>query len=123
MTPKLLACYGWCQAIQGGVLFACPQDDPQLVKVGGSYLSDGRFRPNIYFCDVFTLPIIKDTLADKGLNIDCELVKVNARASSIRIGVSSTNKILTVCKNDECITAFEASFILHIESGYIKTRV
>ena len=70
MVPKLRACCGWYQAIHGGALFAFPQDDPQSVKVGGSYLSDGRFFPDIDFCDVFTLPIIKDTLAEKGLDTD-----------------------------------------------------
>ena len=70
VAPKGRACYGWCQAIQGGVLFACPQDDPQLVKVGCLYLYNGRLCPKIYFCDVFILTIIKDMLADKGLGID-----------------------------------------------------
>ena len=54
----------------GGALFASHQDDPQSVKVGSSYLSGGRFFPDIDLCDVFTLPIIKDTLAYKGLDID-----------------------------------------------------
>ena len=115
----LVPSYPW----GGGGVFVSPQDDPQSVKVDGSYLYDGRFCPDISFCDVFTLPIIKDTLAYKGLDIDCELRKGNVRASSMHIGVSSTKTIETVCKEDECITAFEASFILPIEGGHIKTRV
>ena len=81
------------------------------------------FCPYIYFCDVLTFPIIKDTLADKGLSIECELSKVNFSASSIRIGISSTKKIETICKEDECIMAFGASFILPIGGGHIKTRL
>ena len=45
----------------GGALFASSQSDSQSVKVGGSYISDGMFFPYIYFCDVFNLPIIKNT--------------------------------------------------------------
>ena len=121
VVTKLSACCGWYQAIHGGTLFAPPQDDPQSVKVGGLYLSDGTFCPDLYLCHVFTLPIINDKLTDKGLDIDCELRKVNFRPSSMRIGFSSTKKIETVCKEDEFIPAFEASFILHIKSGHIKT--
>ena len=123
MVPKLRACCGWYQAIHGGELCASPQDNSQLVKFGGSYLSDGRFCPVIDFCDVFTLPIIKDTIAYKGLDIDCELRKGNVRASSMHIGVSSTKTIETVCKEDECITSIETSFILPIKCGHIKTRL
>ena len=67
------------------------------------------------------MTIIKDTITDKTLVIDCEPSKDNVRASSVRIGVSSTKTIETVCKYDYCITAFEASFIIPIEGGYIKT--
>ena len=49
------------------------------------------FCPYIYFYDVFNFPIINDTLADKGLDIDFELRKGNVRASSMRIGVSINN--------------------------------
>ena len=69
---KLRAFCGWYQEIHEGVLFASSQDDPPSVKFGGSYLSDGMFCPDIDFCDVFTLSIIKDTLAYKGLDIYCE---------------------------------------------------
>ena len=100
-----------------------PRDDPQSVKVGGLYLSDGMFCPYIDFFDVFTFPIIKYTIADKGLDIDYELRKINVRASSMRIGVRSTKNIETVCKEDEFIAAFEASSILPIKVGHIKTRV
>ena len=93
MVTKLRACCGWYQAIHGGTLFASPQDYPQSVKGGGLYLSDGRFCPGIDLCDVFTFPIIKDTLADKGLDIDRKLSKGNVRASSMRIGVNSTKKL------------------------------
>ena len=121
--PKLRACCGWYQAIHGGALFSSPQDDPQLVKVGCSYMYNGRLCPKIYFCDVFILTIIKDMLADKGLDIDCEMRKGNFRASYIRIVISSTKKIETVCKEDECITSIETSFILPIKCGHIKTRL
>ena len=93
VVTKLSACCGWYQAIHGGTLFAPPQDDPQSVKFGGSYLSDERFCPDIDFCGIFTLPIIKDTLAGNGLDIYCELRKGNARASYMRIDVSSIKKI------------------------------
>ena len=66
---------------------------------------------------------MKDKLVDKGLDIYYELRKGNVRASSMRIGVSSIKLIETVCKYDECITAFEASFILTIEGLHINTRV
>ena len=56
----------------GGGVFVPLQADPPPVKFGGSYLSDGMFCPDIDFCDVFTLSIIKDTLAYKGLDIYCE---------------------------------------------------
>ena len=39
------------------------------------------------------------------------------------IGVRSTKTIETVCKEYECITDFEASLILPIEGGHIKTRL
>ena len=91
VVPKLRDCCGRYQAINvGGALFASPQYDLQSFKVGGSYLYYGRFCPYIDFCDVFTLPIIKNTLADKGLDIDFGLRKGNVRASYMRIGVSST---------------------------------
>ena len=86
-------------------------------------MSDGRFFPDIYFCDIFTFPIIKNTLAYKGLGIYCELRKGNIRASYMSIGVSSTNFFETVCKEDECIMAFDASFILLIKVFHINTRV
>ena len=114
VVPKRCACCGWYQAIREGALFASPQADPQSVKVGGSYLYNGMFCPIMDFCDVFTFPIIKYTLADRGLGIDCELRKVNVSASSMRIGVSNTKKIETLCKEDEFIMAFEAYFILPI---------
>ena len=93
VVTKLRACCGWYQAIHGGTLFASPQDDPQSVKADGSYLYDGRLCLDIDFCDVFTLPIIKDTLAYKGLYIACKLRKGNVRASFMHIGVSSTKKL------------------------------
>ena len=70
----LVPSYPW------GKLFESPQDEPQSVKVVGLYLSDRRFCPDIDFRNVFTLEIIKDTLAEKGLYIDCELRKGNIRA-------------------------------------------
>ena len=100
VVSKLLAFCGWYQAIHVGGLFASPQDNPQSFKADGSYLYDGRFCLDIDFCDVFTLPIIKNTLAYKGLDIDCELRKGNVRASSVHIGVSSTKTIETVFKED-----------------------
>ena len=121
--PNFVLVVAGTKLSMGGVLFASPQDDPQSVKVGGLYISDGRFCPVIDFWYVFTFLIIKDTLAEKGLVIDFELRKVNVRASSMRIGVSSTKQIETLCKEDEYITAFEASFTIHIEDGNIKTRV
>ena len=123
MVPKMRDCCGWHQAINGGALFASPQGDPPSVKSGVSYFSDGRFCIDIDCCDIFTLPIIKDRLADKGLDIDCELRKGNVIASYILIGVSITKTIETLCKEDVCITAFEASFILPIEVVHINTRV
>ena len=123
VAPKGRVCYGWCQAIHGGTLFLSPQDDPQSVKFGGAYLSDERFCPDIDFCDIFTLPIINDTLAENGLDIYCGLRKGNARASYMRIDVSSIKKIETACKEDECITSFEAYLILPIKGGHIKTRL
>ena len=93
MVPKLCACCGWYRNIHWGTLFLSPEDDPLSVKVGGSYPSDVRFCPDIDFCDVFTLPIIKDTLAYKGLYIACKLRKGNVRASFMHIGVSSTKKL------------------------------
>ena len=50
------------------------------------------FCPDIDFFDVLAFPIIKDTLAEKGLSIDCKQRKVDVRASFMRIGVSSTKK-------------------------------
>ena len=123
VVPKLCDCCGWYQAIRGGALFASPQSDSQSVKVGGSYLSDGMFFPDIYFCDVFNSPIIKDTLADRVPVIECKLRKVNVSTSSMRIGIKNTKKTETVYKEDECIVAFEASFILPIEGGHIKNIV
>ena len=79
------------------------------------------FCPDIYFYDVFTLTIIKDRLVDKVIDIDCELKKGSFSASSMRIGISSTKNIVTLCNEDECITAFETSFIILIEGGHIKT--
>ena len=98
MVPKLRDCCGCYQYIHGGTLFAPPQDDPQSVKVDSSYLSDRMFCPYIYFYDVFNFPIINDTLADKGLDIDFELRKGNVRASSMRIGVISTKKLKQYAK-------------------------
>ena len=111
---KLRAYCGWYQDIHGETLLSYTQDDPQPVKVDSSYLSDRMFCPYIYFYDVFNFPIINDTLADKGLDIDFELRKGNVRALSIRIVVSSSKTIETVCKEYECITAFEASSIIPI---------
>ena len=96
MALKMRACCGWCQDIHGGALFATPQGDCNSVKVGSSYMYDGRLCPYIDFCDVLTFNIIKDTLADKGLDIDCEPRKDNVRASYMRIDVSSTKNIETV---------------------------
>ena len=80
VVPKLRACCGWYQYILRGALFVSPQEDPQSFKVDVSYLYAGRFCLDIYFCDVFTLPIVKDTLADKGLDIDCKMRKGSVRA-------------------------------------------
>ena len=107
----------------GGTLFASPQSDPKSVKVGGTYLFGGIFCPDNDLCDFFTSPIIKDSLADKGLDVDCELRKGNISASSMRIGVSSTEVFEAVCNEDECITAFESDFILPLEGGHIKNRI
>ena len=123
VVPKLQACCGWHQYIHWGALFESPQGETQSVKVGGSYLYYGRFCPDIDLCDVFTLPIIKDTLAEKGLDIDFELRKGNVRESSMRIGIRSTKRIETVCKEDGCITAFEAYFIIPTKVGHIETIV
>ena len=108
----MCACCGWYQAIYGGTLFSPPQNDPQSVKVVGSYLSDVRFCPDIDLFDVFTLPFIKDTLADKVLAIAFELSKGNVRSSYMRIGVNSTKTIETVCKKDVCISAFQVGAVL-----------
>ena len=71
VVSKLHAFCGWYQAVHGGGLFAPPQDDPQSVKAKWSYLYDGRFCPRYRFLWSFHIPIIKDTLAYKGLDIDC----------------------------------------------------
>ena len=94
-----------------------------LVKIGSSYLSDRRFCPDIDLCSVFNFPIIKDTLADKVLDIDYKRRKGNVRESSMRIGIRSTKRIETVCKEDGCITAFEAYFIIPTKVGHIETIV
>ena len=120
---KLCAFCGWYQAIHGGTLFLSPQTGPQSLKGGGSYLSDGIFCPDIDFCDVFNFPITKDTLAERVLGIDCELRKGNVRSSFMRISVSITNTIEAVYKEDECITDFESSFILHIKGFHMNTIV
>ena len=122
MLPNLHACFGWYQDIHGGTLFASPQCETQSVQVCGLYLSDERFCPDIDFCDVFTLPIIKDTLADKELDVDYETRKGNVRAPCTRISFRSIKKTETVCKEDECITDFEASFIILIKGRHIKNR-
>ena len=69
-----------------------------LVKIGSSYLSDRRFCPDIDLCSVFNFPIIKDTLADKVLDIDYKRRKGNVRESSMRIGVSSTEELKNYAK-------------------------
>ena len=81
------------------------------------------FFPDIYFCDVFNLPIIKDTLAERVPGIDWKLRKVNVSTSFMRIGIRNNKTNETVYKEDEFIVAFEASFILLIEGGHIKNRV
>ena len=96
LVPKLRACCEWYQAIHGWALFVSPQTDPHSVKVYGFYLSDGMFCPDIVFCYVFYLPIIKDTLAEKGLSIYCKLSKGDVRASFMRIGVRSTKTNETI---------------------------
>ena len=98
VVTKMRAYCGWYQYIQGRALFASPQDDPQRLKVGGSYMFNGRFCPDIYFCHVFILTIIKDTLEDKVLDIDCKQRKGNVRASSMRIGVISTKTLKQYAK-------------------------
>ena len=107
----------------GGVICIPPRRPFCSATVGVLYMSGGVYFPDIYFCDVFTFPIIKDTLSYKVLDIDCEVRKGNASASYMHIGVISTKMFETLCKEDECITSFEASCILSIEGVHIKTRV
>ena len=90
LCPKCVIVVAGTKPSVGGGLFASPQSDSQSVKVGGLYLSDGVFFPDIYFCDVFNFSIIKDTLTDRVPGIDCKLRKVNVSTSYMRINIRNT---------------------------------
>ena len=94
------ACLLWMvpSHLCGGVICIPPRTPFRTAAVGVSYMSGGVYFPDIYFCYVFTLPIINDTLSDKVLDIDCKARKGNASASSMHIGFISTKTFEKLCK-------------------------